>query len=428
MLRIEDTDLERSDKKFEKDIIESLKWLGLAWDEGPYRQSDRLEIYEKYVNKLLNENLAYYCFCSKEDLETERQTMLAQGLAPKYSGRCRDLKSEEVKKRLDAGASHVIRFKTPEARVTFKDLIRGEISFDAALLGDMTIAKDPKIPLYNFAVVVDDEEMKISHVIRGEDHIANTPKQILLQKALGFKTPQYAHLPLILDPDRSKMSKRYSATSIQEYRDQGYLPQAIINFLAFLGWHPKEEREIMSLKELIKEFELNRVQKAGAVFNIEKLGWLNMQYIKSFDNSELAETLGVAATEENLKIIDLTKPRMKKLSEFKDLAGFFFNLPEYDSKKLIWKTTPISTTLENLQAVEKLLSELTEKQFSKENLESVFSEITKERGRGEVLWPLRFALSGLDASPGPFEIMEALGKKETLKRLQIAIQKLESRS
>ena len=472
ILRIEDTDLERSDPKYEKDIIESLKWLGLDWDEGPlapqsgaqvqssklkvksyegefgpYRQSERLDVYEKYIKQLLDKKLAYYCFCSKEDLEAERQAMLAQGFAPKYNGKCRALTQEEVKSKLGNGEGSVIRFKVPETTITFKDLIRGEISFNTALIGDIVIAKSPRVPLYNFAVVIDDVEMEISHVIRGEDHIANTPKQILIQKALGFHQPHYAHLPLILDSNRSKMSKRHSATSIQEYKDAGYLPEALVNFLALLGWHsapppmekaegkpfgsaqgkPPAEKEIYSLAELVKEFDLGRVQKAGAVFNIEKLDWLNAQYIKNLSDEDLAKKLNLAPVEHNLKIIAFTKERMKKLTDFKMLAGFFFELPEYSAGLLAWKDAPASATLENLKAAEKLLSDLAEEQFSKSDLESLLMPVAEERGRGEVLWPLRAALSGSEASPGPFEIMDALGKKETLRRLKVAEEKLVAR-
>lgn len=424
VLRIEDTDLERSDKKYEKDIIESLKWLGLDWDEGPVRQSDRLDIYEKYINQLLKNGAAYYCFCSKEELEAERQAMLAQGFAPKYSGKCRTLSEQEVKSKMGNGEGHIIRFKVPETTVTFKDLIRGEISFDTGLIGDIAIAKDPRVPLYNFAVVVDDEEMEISHVIRGEDHVANTPKQILIQKALEFRQPHYAHLPLILDPDRSKMSKRHSATSIQEYRDSGYLPEALANFLASLGWHSKDEKEIFSREELIQEFDLGRVQKAGAVFNVEKLDWLNAQYLRNISNEDLAKLLGLAPTEENLKIVSLTKERMKKLTDFEALAGFFLKVPEYASELLVWKSTPKRDILENLKALEVLLEKIDSGEFAKDNLEKVLMPIAEERGKGETLWPLRAALSGQEASPGPFEIMDALGKKETLSRIRIAIDKL----
>ncbi|MEK7590457.1 MAG: glutamate--tRNA ligase [Patescibacteria group bacterium] len=413
ILRIEDTDLERSEKKFEKDIIESLKWLGLSWDEGPFLQSDRLDVYEKYIRQLLEQNLAYYCYCTKEDLENERQAMLSQGMAPKYSGRCRSRTKTKEK-------PQVIRFKVPETRVAFKDLIRGEISFDTSLIGDIAIAKDPRTPLYNFAVVIDDYEMQISHVIRGEDHIANTPKQILIQKALNFPHPHYGHLPLILDPDRSKMSKRYSATSIGEYRKEGYLPEAMVNFMAFLGWHPKDEKELMTADELVKEFDLERIQKGGAVFNIEKLNWINSQYIKNLSNEELLQRIkdfGFAVKKisdaQLAKIAGITKERMKKLSDFSELADFFFELPDYSSELLIWKETPRETIKENLEAILKLAPD-----------SGKIMKLAEEKGRGEILWPLRAALSGKMASPGPLEIMDILGEKESAKRIKTAIKKL----
>lgn len=424
ILRIEDTDLERSEKKFEEDIIKSLKWLGLEWDEGPFRQTDRLDIYEKYIKQLLKEGKAYYCFCSKEELEVERQAMLAQGFAPKYSGKCRKLTAEEVESRQKSQANSVIRFHVPETNVRFDDIIRGDVSFDGSLIGDIVIAKDLRSPLYNFAVVIDDYDMEISHVIRGEEHLANTPRQIFIQEALGFPRVKYAHLPLILNADRSKMSKRFSATSLKDYIDQGYLAEAIINFIAFLGWHPKDDKEIMSVDELIKEFNLERVQKAGAVFNVEKLDWLNAQYIKNLDNEKLAKKLDLAPTEENLKIIALTKERMKKMTDFKSLAGFFLELPDYSPKLLVWKDTPQSKIIGNLKELEKLLSEFNEENFNKPELEKILMPFAEKTGRGEVLWPLRAALSGSEASPGPLEIMDVLGKKETLRRIKLAIDRL----
>ncbi|OGY62366.1 MAG: glutamate--tRNA ligase [Candidatus Harrisonbacteria bacterium RIFCSPHIGHO2_01_FULL_44_13] len=445
VLRIEDTDLERSDSKYETDIIESLKWLGLEWDEGPldadqrglnadsrgkftgefgpYRQSERLEIYEKYIKKLLDEKLAYYCYCDKEELEAERQALLAQGFPPKYSGKCRSTSSRQVRlASKHQGKPQVIRFIVPEIKLTFKDLIRGDISFDTGLIGDIAIAKDLHTPLYNFAVVIDDFEMKISHVIRGEDHIANTPKQILIQKALGFSQPEYAHLPLILDPDRSKMSKRYSATSINEYKKEGYLSEALINFMVLLGWHPQDDKEIMSREELIEKFDLGRTQKAGAVFNVAKLEWINGQYIKSLTDEQLFERLedfGVDTKNlperQFLKIIALIKERMKTLSEFNSLADFFFKLPDYSPRLLIWKNASQEKILKNLEMVLALVPD-----------KQKITALAEKEGRGEVLWPLRVALSGKEFSPGPLEIMDALGEKETIQRIAAAIQKLKS--
>ncbi|OGY63674.1 MAG: glutamate--tRNA ligase [Candidatus Harrisonbacteria bacterium RIFCSPLOWO2_02_FULL_41_13b] len=462
ILRIEDTDLERSDKKFEEDIFDGLKWLGLEWDEGPvidtqsqksrqgrgspeaakvksqnyigkygpYRQTERLDIYEKYINQLLDKNLAYYCFCSKEDLEAERQAMMTQGLAPKYSGRCRTLKPEEIQEKLHSNTSRIIRLKMPESKITFKDLIRGSISFDTGLIGDIAIAKDTRTPLYNFAVVIDDYEMKISHVIRGEDHVANTPKQIAIQKALDLPQPHYAHLPLILDSDRHKMSKRFSAASLKEYREEGYLPQAMINFMALLGWHSSPEqmqelgfspdREIFNLDELVRFFNLKRVQKAGAIFNIDKLNWLNAQYLKFLKDKDLAELLKV----KNVKIIALVRDRMKKISDFQELAGSLLNPVDYSFELLIWKDSPKEVILDNLKESLRIFSATLAVDFNQESLNKTIGLLAEQRGKGEVFWPIRAALSGKKNSPGPLEIAEAIGKKETIKRIETAIKKL----
>lgn len=428
VLRIEDTDLERSEKRFEKDILDGLKWLGLDWDEGPVRQTDRLDVYEGYLEKLLEIGRAYFCFCTKEELDAERERQQVNGIAPRYNGKCSKLSPEESAQRLAVKAPAVIRFRIPEKVVTFHDIIRGEVSFDGTLIGDVVIAKNVRAPLYNFAVVVDDADMEISHVIRGEEHLANTPRQIFIQEALGFPRPEYAHLPLILNPDRSKMSKRFSATAIQEYKDRGYLPGALINFIALLGWHPKDDREIFpDMEELAKEFELERVQKAGAVFNVEKLDWLNAQYIKKIPARGLVKFLGLKPSEDNLKIIELTRERMKKLSDFKELAGFFLELPDYDPKILVWKKTTKTDTLANLRKAEEILGAAKKSDFTMANLEKVLMPVAEERGRGEFLWPLRAALSGQEASPGPFEILDALGQKESLRRIAIAIERLEIR-
>lgn len=451
ILRIEDTDVERSDKKFEADIINGLKWLGLNWDEGPdikgefgpYRQSERLDIYEKYLQQLLNEKKAYYCFCSKEELEEERQAKLSHGLAPFYGGRCRNLSAEEIKEK-SAVKSSVIRFIMPETEVVFDDLIRGQVKFNAGLFGDIVIAKDLQAPLYNFTAVIDDETMRISHVIRGEDHLSNTPKQILLQQAFGFSHPVYAHLPLILNFDRSKLSKRFNAVSVEDYRMAGYIPEAILNFLALLGWHPEGNDEFLGIEELVKLFSLQRVQKAGAVFNQEKLDWLNGQHLKDLDIDDLIERIAPFAKSAGWegdmdflkKILKVESGRLKKLSDFTASAGFFFNLPDYNSKLLIWPRStlpdealaggqdlPQAIIAANLKILKETLEKAPEYQFTQSDLAAVLDTAVKSN-KGAFLWPLRAALSGLNVSPGPFEIMEVLGKKETLRRIDIALEKL----
>lgn len=439
ILRVEDTDKERSKPEFEKDIIDGLKWLGLDYDEGPdiggnygpYRQSERTDIYENYLKKLFDENKAYYCFCAKEELEAGRQAMISEGLIPKYNGKCRNLSKEESENKIREGNRGVIRFKVLNKGVEFNDLMRGKIKFDANLFGDIVIAKNLKEPLYNFVVAIDDHEMEISHVIRGEDHLPNTPKQILIQEAFGFNAPKYIHLPLILTTERKKLSKRYLDVSLKDYKNDGYLPEAMLNFISLLGWHPEEDREILSREELIKEFDTKRIQKSGAAFNIDKLNWLNSQYIKKMDIDKLTEKISdfipdIWNKNNNLLkgAINLEKERIKKLTDFKELADFFFELPKYDSEILIWKNIDNEKIKNNLKILFDEIDKIQNNEFNKENFEKNIMPLTKTFGVGELLWPLRAALSGKKASPGPFEIMEIIGKTESLKRIDIAIKKL----
>lgn len=446
ILRIEDTDRERSRKEYDDNIIDGLNWLGLNWDEGPeaatggkrpaagyrgnygpYRQSERTEIYKEYLTKLLTKGKAYYCYCTKEDLEAERQAMLAQGLPPKYSGHCRNLDKPPRDKK-----PQVIRFKTPEAKVDFKDIIRGKLSFDASLFGDLTIAKDTETPLYNFAAVVDDAEMKITHVIRGEDHLSNTPKQILMQKALDFGTPEYAHLPLILSSDRSKLSKRYAETSLLNYREEGYLPEAVINFLALLGWHPRDDEEILNQADIVKKFDLRRVQKAGAIFDLQKFEWLQKEHLRRLDNAEIVHRLrsllkekGIKTTEKFLEaIVAVEKTRLRTIKEIVNADNFFFKLPDYNTELLRWQKEPLAKSAEMLGKVSKIISALKKETLNREELSNLLADLISEEGRGAVLWPLRVALSGQAASPDPLEIMTVLGQQESLKRISLAEKKV----
>lgn len=395
ILRIEDTDKERSKKDFEEDIKNGLKWLDLQWDEF-YRQSERKEIYKKYLEKLLDENKAYF--------------------DPPVGGKA-------------------IRFKNPNQKVVFNDTIRGDIAFNTTELGDFIIAKNMETPLFHFAGAVDDFEMKITHVIRGEDHISNTPRQILIQEAIGAPRPIYAHLPLILGPDRSKLSKRHGATSLNEYKEAGYLPEALVDFLALLGWNPGDEREIFTLNELIKEFSLKRIQKSGAIFNINRLKWLNKQYLKTKDSEELAKNL-IDYLPEKFKekaklklnwwkrIVDLEKERIDTLSQIGESIGYFFEQPKYEKEKLLWKEEKnLKNTKVHLKKIIELLKNLNEKDFLSHNIQTVLWEYANEKGKGNVLWPFRVALTGLEKSPEPFVIAEILGKKETIQRIQYALDK-----
>ena len=426
ILRIEDTDQERSKPEFEEDIKNTLSWLELDWDEL-YRQSERLPIYKEHLEKLFNEGWVYYCFCAKEELEAERQAMMTQGLAPKYSGRCRALNKDDIEEKLKAGESYVLRLKMPETKLTFKDLIRGQISFDTTLIGDVIVAKDFNQPLYNFAVVVDDALMNITHVIRGEEHISNTPVQIVAAQALGFELPHFAHLPLILNPDRTKMSKRFADTSVKDYVDRGYLKEAMVNFLAYLGWHPKEDKEVMSLEEIVEEFDLARVQKGGAVFNSEKLDWLNGYYLKNLGIEELlprAQKFVPSEWQLTSVILNSVRTRITNLDELKELVSFYYKLPNYPVEFLRWKEADPATTAVNLVRALELVDAIPEEKFNQKFLEeSLIAAISREN-RGDILWPLRVALSGLKASPSPFEIIDALGKKESIKRINLALKRI----
>lgn len=429
VLRIEDTDLGRSKKEFEENIQESLRWLGIEWDEF-YRQTDRIDRYRKYLEMLLEKGLAYHCFCSQKEIEEERQAQMSQGLPPKYGGKCRTLSPEESRIRAQKEPS-VIRLKVSDREVSFFDYVRGKVTFNLGLIGDFIIAKSAEEPLYNFANVVDDYETAITHVIRGEEHISNTPRQIAIQEALGFTPLTYAHLPLILGPNKKKLSKRDLAKSVIDYRNEGYLSPAVANFLVLLGWHPKEDREILSIEEMKKEFSFDRVQKSGGIFNPEKLVWLNGYYIRSMSDETLAVYLEdfvpakwTKDRDRFLRAVRTEKERMKTLLDFTKNAEFFFELPSYDSNLLVWKNSNAEAAFENLKESKKILENIEEGDFTKEIIESKMMAFAEMRGRGDVLWPLRVALSGKSASPGPFDLLEAFGKKESLNRISTAIEKL----
>lgn len=380
VLRFEDTDKERSEKKYEKDILNGLDWLGIEYSEV-FKQSERTKVYEKYIEKLLKEDKAYI---SKEE-EGER--------------------------------GEVIRFKNPNVKVKFNDLIRGEVEFDTTEQKDFVIAKSKTEPLYNLAVVIDDNDMGVTHVIRGEDHISNTPRQILILEALGFERPIYAHLPLILGEDRSKLSKRHGAVSVNEYK-KDYLPEALVNYLVLLGWNPGNDREIFTMEELIKEFSLEKVQKGGAVFNIEKLDWVNKQYIEKLSNEEFLSLTDIPF--KNEIIISLIKERTHKFSDVKEITNefdFVNTSPEYTKEGLLWKDETPEATKEILMKVISLIED------SPDIKESI-QPYADEQGRGNVLHPMRYALTGKDKSPDPFTVANIIGKEETLKRLNKAIDKL----
>jgi nondiscriminating glutamyl-tRNA synthetase len=467
ILRIEDTDKERSKKEYEIDILESLKWLQLNWDEGPYYQSQRIALYKKYLEKLIEEKKAYYCFCKKEELEQMKNYQLSTGQAPRYPGKCRSLTEKEVEeklKNLKEEEGVAIRLKTNPVKIKVKDLIRGKIEFNSELLGDFVIGKYNKKegfwPVYNFAVVVDDVEMQVSHIIRGEDHLPNTPKQLLIYQALGFKEPQFAHLPLILGPDRSKLSKRHGAVAVSDYQKEGYLPEAIINFIALLGWNPGSDRELYDLSSLIKDFSLKRIQKSAAVFNLQKLNFFNRYYLRQKTSDQLLE-LAIPYFEkagylkkspkENLQIgangsflqifqtmegkpislqtlkeiLNLCQERIDKVSDLIKLTEFFFKEPEYDRNLLSWKEKNFEKTKKYLEKTLEILKAVPQTNWTIENIKNIImTEAEKTGEKGEFLWSIRVALTGKEGSPPFFDIAKILGKEKTLQRLQKAIEKI----
>ena len=439
ILRIEDTDLQRSDKKFEKDIFEGLAWLGIDPDESPekgglhkpYRQSERTQDYTSSIKKLLDNGNAFYCFHTEEELDTEKHELMTAKKPALHLCEYRAIDQKEARDMAETTSSYVIRFKTPAGKtISFQDMIRGELRFESDLLGDFSIAKRLDVPLYNLAVVVDDNAMEISHCIRGEDHIANTPRQLLLIDALGFTRPIYAHLPLILGSDRSKMSKRHGATSIIEYREMGYLPDALFNFMALLGWNPGSDKEIFTREQLVHEFSMEKIQKSGAIFDLVKLDWMNGEYIRKKSVKELTEyclpylkNAGLADAQpvDFIKsVVALEQPRLKRLSEIVEKTDYFFKTPRYSKDLLIWK----SMTPEELRASLETSMMLIHKNKDKDiaEIEQIFLEKASEsENKGNLFWPLRAALSGKKSSPGPFEIIRILGIEETLVRLKQAV-------
>lgn len=451
ILRIEDTDQSRKVEDALESLLKILNWVGLTPDEGvvmdknqkiaqkgdfgPYIQSERLDIYQKYAQNLVDKNLAYPCFCSAERLEKLRQTQQANKQPTRYDGHCRNLLAKEVEVRIKAGEPHVIRMKVPVNReVGFDDLVRGWVKFNTKELDDQVIMKSDGFPTYHLAAVVDDHEMQISHVIRGEEWLSSTPKHILLYEFFDWEIPVFAHIPLILNQDRSKLSKRQNDVAVEDYQEQGYLPEALINFSALLGWNPGTDQEIFSLDGLIKEFSFDRVQKAGAIFNREKLDWINSIYIKKLSLEKFKELVlpylkeKFSVLPDHLEsILKLEQERIVKLSEVGDNVKFLFvDELSYDPAKLIWRKSDRETTVEVLELLVNQLKSYA-KDWTKENLEADLRQLVIDNNldNGTVFWPLRYALTGEDRSPTPFEVAEILGKERSLARLEEGKRKLE---
>lgn len=441
ILRIEDTDRERLVPGAKKSLASILKSFKLNYDEGfdiggnfgPYIQSQRLEIYQKYAKKLIETKQAYYCFCSNERLEKLRKEQKQKKLPPKYDRHCLNLSPTEIKKKLDSGAKFVIRLKIPEGETKFNDLIRGEIKINNEILDDQILIKSDGYPTYHLAVVIDDHLMKISHVIRGEEWIPSTPKHIILYDAFKWPKPKFAHLPLLLNPDKSKLSKRQGDVAVENYLQKGYLPEALLNFIALLGWNPGDNQEIFSLTELEKRFRLEKVQKAGAIFDLIKLNWMNSQYIKKADNDYLVKkALPFLKNIENFseskydlkQIINLFKERLNYLQELTSKAQFIYKIHDYDPNILIFKKSNKEITIKALTTALKVLEKITD--FTSETLRLVYDKEREVAGlsRAEMFWPMRVAITGQEKSPDVFDIIHILGKKETKNRFKNALDKL----
>ncbi|CAA7601717.1 Glutamate-tRNA ligase [Acididesulfobacillus acetoxydans] len=445
VLRIEDTDSNRMKEDSVAQILGSLRWLGVDWDEGPekggdygpYYQSQRQEFYTAAAKALVEEGKAYYCFCSEEELAAEREVRRREGLPLLYSGKCRSLAASEVRGRLEQGLKPVIRLKVPECdRILVKDMIRGTVSFPRDQFDDFIIVKSNGLPAYNFACVVDDHAMRISHVIRAEEHLPNTPKQQLIYEALAYEIPQFAHLSMILAPDRSKLSKRHGATSVSEFKEMGCLPEAVANYLTLLGWSPAEEQgEIISPAEVVPSFSLEKVSKTAAIYDLQKLFWLNGRYITDCDLEKLAlqavpflleeGILSPFEAEQNhgyiLSVLRTVRDRVKTLKELAEASRYFFrDIEGYEEKgKEKYFGRPGAADL--LAQGRERLAEV--EVFTAENTERAYRDLIAELAikGGQLIHPTRLALTGRTVSPGLFEVMGVLGRERCLDRLEQAV-------
>ncbi|HHV65932.1 MAG TPA: glutamate--tRNA ligase [Peptococcaceae bacterium] len=442
ILRIEDTDLERSSRESEESIIAALRWLGISWNEGievggengPYRQTERLDTYREYTDKLLQEGHAYLCYCTEEELEQERQELIARGETPRYLGKCRNLTAEQRQAYEAEGRKPVVRFKVPAGeQIVINDLVRGKVVFDSDGIGDYIIVKSDGIPTYNFAVVIDDVLMGITHVIRGEEHLSNTPRQVLIYQALGMKAPEFAHISLILNNEGRKMSKRDGDTSVIDYYNKGYLPQAVVNFIALLGWSPAGEQEFFTMEELKKEFSLERVSKSPAVFDLNKLNYINSHYLKQTPAEELVDLAWPFLKEQGLFLkdelteadrewitgmLEAVREKINNLSEIKDFLHYFTGTeaeePNEEAKAVL--------TGETVPAVLDLFRQKVSAALNLDIAEGkkILKEIGKELGlKGkDVFMPVRIALTGQMHGPDLDRIIALLGKENIEARLE----------
>ena len=441
ILRIEDTDQSRKVDGAVENLIKTLNWAGINYDEGPiiggefgpYVQSERLEIYSSHAKKLISENKAYYCFCSPERLDEVRKKQIEAKIPPAYDRYCRELNVSDSEKRIADGEKFVIRMKVPlTGEICFEDLIRGKVTIANKVLDDQVILKSDGFPTYHLAVVVDDHFMKISHVVRGEEWLPSTPKHILLYQYFGWEVPQFAHLPLLLNPDKSKLSKRQGDVAVEDYISKGYLKEAIVNFISLLGWNPGDNREIFLLSDLEKEFSLERVGKSGAIFNIDKLNWLNHEHLKIKPVEEIVDLLIPLYKEKNwdtenrkylFLVVELMKERVTTLNDFVNLCDFFFVDPvKYDEKGIAknWSSETASILSEFLNKIENV------DDFTHLEIENVLRSLAIEKNisASKIIHPLRLALSGISLGPSLFHLAEVLGKTTCLRRIKNGIENI----
>lgn len=436
ILRIDDTDTERSEKHFEIEMKEAFEWLDIAWDEE-FHQSERIDIYAAHLERLLAQKKIFWCPHTPEELDSQRTALMKNKQAPIHICSFREGERNE-------GGKGILRFKNDAQKdIVFEDMVRGAITFDPSLLGDFSVAKNMRKPLYNFTTVVDDALMYITHIIRGEDHIPNTPKQILLQEAFRFTMPLYAHLPLILGSDRSKLSKRHGAIAVMQYKKDGYLASAFLNFLALLGWHPEQKQktekgreEIFSRKELIELFSLSRIQKGGAMFDAEKLRWMNSVYIRDMNVKELSKALFEYLRSDWQKIaqarhawwtriVAIEQSRLVLLADIVQRVDYYFETPSIEKEILLSDSLRPNMTIHHLKKIHALIDTI-QGAFSRDALHAKVMPYAEQQGEKEVLWPFRVALTGKRASAGLFEVAELLGKETAQERLMHAIKLLET--
>ncbi len=449
ILRIEDTDRARSTPEAVNAILDGMKWLGLDWDEGPekggeygpYFQTERLDLYKKFLDKLLENGEAYYCFCSAEELAERRKKELAEGRPSIYDRKCLNLSDNEKKQLIKEGKKPAIRLKMPDRQIVVDDLIKGIMEFDSKLLSDFVIIKSDGIPTYNFAAVIDDILMKVSLVMRGDDHISNTPKQIVIYQALGIPLPEFAHIPMIMGPDNTRLSKRHGATSVIEYQKMGFLPEAVVNYIAHLGWSSGTNQEIFTIKELVESFTLEKISHHSAIFNMEKLNWFNNEHLKRLSDEKYVDMLIPFLKEARYielplsekkekwlkKVVSLMKSRARNFKQFLDYGDYFFTddfIIEEEAAKIL-EQTGVKDILKHL------INELKEiDKWDEENIECKVREMANQlnlKGK-QIIHPARVSLSGKTVGPSLFALMEVLGKERNIKRLEKMISKLSKKS